>query len=121
MIVKGNVLYVVSHGTNEIKRYNASTGAFIDNFVSAGSGGLSGPSEFTFGPDGNLYVSSFNTNQVDEYNGANGAFLRNFASGGGLSGPKGFVFLPAAVPEPSALVVLFAGGLTGTVFLRRRK
>ncbi len=40
-------------------RYDGSTGAFLDVFVPAGSGGLDGPLNATFGPDGNLYVGSF--------------------------------------------------------------
>ena len=40
----------------QVLRYNGTTGAFIDAFVSSGSGGLDMPSGLTFGPDGNLYV-----------------------------------------------------------------
>jgi hypothetical protein len=40
--VDGN-FYAACQGTNQILRSNRSTGAFMDAFVSAGSGGLSGP------------------------------------------------------------------------------
>ena len=44
-------------------------GAFIDAFVSAGSGGLEGPDGLVFGRDGNLYVSSSFSNVVLRYDG----------------------------------------------------
>ena len=36
-------LYVCSGGTDSILRYNGSTGAFLNTFVTTGSGGLTGP------------------------------------------------------------------------------
>lgn len=51
-------LYVVSRGTDSIKRYDGTTGAFLGDFVASGSGGLDAPIGLTFGPDGNLYVSA---------------------------------------------------------------
>ncbi|MEH1852318.1 hypothetical protein [Nostoc sp.] len=40
-----------------ISRFNGKTGAFIDTFIPAGSGGLNDPVKPVFVPDGNLYVS----------------------------------------------------------------
>jgi hypothetical protein len=51
-------LLVGSHFNSSVKRYNETTGAFLDTFVTSGSGGLSGSTSAVFGPDGNLYVSS---------------------------------------------------------------
>ncbi len=87
---------LVSSATNEVLRYDGQTGAFIDAFVTAGSGGLSGPTGLVFGPDGNLYVSSFNNNQVLRYDGTTGAFIDVFVppGGGGLNVPTGLVFGP---------------------------
>lgn len=48
--------YVVSDGSNEVKRYNGVTRAFIDTFASGA--GMFDPKEAQFGPDGNLYVST---------------------------------------------------------------
>ena len=51
-------------------RYNGVNGAFIDVFVSAGSGGLDNNRGIVFGPDGNFYVSSgFPVHQVLRYDG----------------------------------------------------
>ncbi len=49
---------VPSHATDEVLRYNGATGAFIDAFVSSGSGGLDEPLDLDFGFDGNLYVAT---------------------------------------------------------------
>ena len=43
-------LYVTSMGTNQVLRYNGSTGAFIDAFVVARSGGLTLPHGIVFRP-----------------------------------------------------------------------
>lgn len=89
-------LYVASAETDRILRYDGSTGAFIDAFVSVGSGGLNGPSGLTFGPDDYLYVGSVETDQVLRYDGQTGAFVGEFVSAGsgGLDTPVGLVFGP---------------------------
>jgi sugar lactone lactonase YvrE len=90
----GNV-YVAGDG-GAVLRYNGTTGAFINTFVSQGSGGLSFGTDagLAFGPDGNLYVTSEGTNQILEYNGSTGAFVEAFVSAGlgGLSDPRGVAF-----------------------------
>jgi len=87
-------LYVSSASTDQVLRYSGVDGAFIDAFVTAGSGGLSGPNWMTFGPDGNLYVSSAATFEVLRYDGATGQFLDAFvpALSGGLYHPRGLAF-----------------------------
>ncbi len=72
------------------------TGAYVKDFIAAGSGGLVDPDDLTFGPDGNLYVSSgTNTGgQILRYNGTTGAFIGVFAQGNGLMRPYGNVFGP---------------------------
>ena len=108
-------LLVSSTFTNDVKRYNGTTGAFIDNFASGG--GLDGSIGLAFGPDGNLYVGSFYTDSVKRYDGTTGAFIDDFASGGGLDGTGELIFSP--VPEPAAI----ATGLLclGVAALRRRR
>jgi sugar lactone lactonase YvrE len=82
-------LYVASGNSDEVLRYDGVTGAFIDAFVPAGSGGLDGPVDLAFGPDGNLYVSSLGNGQVLKYD-SSGAFIEVAVSG--LSVPLGLTF-----------------------------
>ena len=46
-----------------MKRYNGTTGAYIGDFVAAGSGGLDVPLGIVF-QGGGLYLASFQTDQV---------------------------------------------------------
>ena len=57
-------LYVSSAPGNSVLRYDASSGGFVDAFVTPGNGGLDEPHGFTFGIDGNLYVTSQGTDEV---------------------------------------------------------
>jgi DNA-binding beta-propeller fold protein YncE len=63
---------VVSQTTNNVLRYNGSTGAFMGVFASGG--GLTMPIGLAFGPDGNLYVGTRSGNII-RYNGTTGAFI----------------------------------------------
>jgi hypothetical protein len=56
-------MYVASSGSNRLMRFTAS-GVYVDDFVPAGSGGMSDPYRMEFGPDGDLYVSALATNQI---------------------------------------------------------
>ena len=85
-------LYVSNFGTDSIRKYNGTTGNLIGDFVSPGLGGLDGPLDNLFLPDGTFLVSSFNTGNVKRYN-ANGAFIGNAITG--LSGgPQGLEIGP---------------------------
>jgi WD40 repeat protein len=88
--------YVNSYLNDKVLRYNGVTGAFIDTFVTAGSGGLDGPEGLAFGPDGNLYVSSHFVDKVFRYNGTTGAYIDTFvtAGTGGIDNPRDLVFGP---------------------------
>ena len=82
---------------NLVERYNGRTGAFIDRFVPAGSGGLRTADYLSFGPDNNLYVTSLDFYQTGvgailRYNGTTGAFIDVFTSGGPQLLPKGLIF-----------------------------
>lgn len=96
-------LYVVSSPTNEVFRYNGSTGAADPAsgqtgavFVSASNnGGLSDPLGLTFDASGNLYVGGGNSNNIIRYdqNGNPTVFVPTSANGG-LSRPEGLTFGP---------------------------
>ncbi|HEY71239.1 MAG TPA: DUF11 domain-containing protein, partial [Anaerolineae bacterium] len=89
-------VYVSGWTSNNVVRYDAATGAFIDEFIPVGSGGLDGSSGMAFGPDGNLYVSSYWTQEVLRYNGTTGAFIDVFVTAGlgGLDLVDGLIFGP---------------------------
>jgi streptogramin lyase len=89
-------LFVTSAGSNSVLRFSATTGAFVDTFVPAGSGGLSNPRGIALGSDGHLYVSSTRTNSVLRYHGVTGAPLGSFVSSGsgGLTNPSSLAFGP---------------------------
>ena len=82
-------LLVASRANGRVLRYDGTTGAYVGDFVSAGSGGLESPIGLTFGPDGNLYVAngykpdgtSPSTNGVFRYDGTSGAFIDVFSFG----------------------------------------
>jgi hypothetical protein len=44
-------LFVSNSGGHNVLEYNGTSGAFVTAFVSAGSGGLSGPNGLVFGPN----------------------------------------------------------------------
>ena len=114
-----------------ILRYNGATGAFIDIFVPAGSGGLGMPNHFVFGPDGNLYVCNWAEDfhagplggeytiiehgGVLRFNGATGAFIdafipaENEVYSGIAFGPDGNLY----VSSSSSNRILRFNGTTG--------
>ena len=87
--------FVSSINTAQVLEYNGVTGAFEDVFVPSGSGGLNGPYELVFGPNGNLFVGDPGRG-VLEYNGKTGAFVTSFVPAGsaGLNYPYGLAFGP---------------------------
>jgi DNA-binding beta-propeller fold protein YncE len=95
-------LYVVSFGTQSVLRYDGTTGAFLGEFVSTGSGGLAGPACLAFGPGGELFVSDYFSDDpaVRRYQGPSdqtpGAFIDQFVprGSGGLQVPVGMIFGP---------------------------
>jgi hypothetical protein len=101
-----------------VLQYNATSGAFVGVFVTAGSGVLTAPGGMTFGPDGNLYVTS-GPNSVLRYSGTTGAFLGVFvaAGSGGLSAPSNIAFDPSGaclyVASSGSNQVLKYNGQTG--------
>jgi hypothetical protein len=74
-------LYLGSFTGNYVKRYDGQTGAYLDTFVTARSGGLIRPFYLAFGPDGNLYLPSQFTNEVKVYDGKTGAYMKSIDDG----------------------------------------
>jgi WD40 repeat protein len=79
----GGDLFVLGDGSNNVYRYDATTGAYKGVFATGA--GLSNPQDLLFGPTGDLYVSNFGTASVLRFDGATGASKGTFASGNGLN------------------------------------
>lgn len=90
------LLYVSSETSNDVLRYNAETGAFIDVFVAPGEGGLQEAQGIAFGADGHLYVADYSQNRVKRFDGTSGAFINDFVTNGsgGLNDPYALTFGP---------------------------
>ncbi len=118
-----NNLYISSASKDNVLRFNGTSGAFINEFVTAGSGGLDSARGLAFGPDGNLYVVSTFGNEILRYNGTTGAFIDMFV-GSDLNFPVDLLFSPSSIiPEPSSITLLITGasGLIGYGWRRKRK
>lgn len=88
-------LYVSSFDSDAVLRYDGATGAFIDVFVTSGSGGLNGPDAgMAWGPDGHLYIPAYYSNAIYRYDGVTGASLGALVAPGqnGLGRPRHLVF-----------------------------
>ncbi|MGA3023791.1 MAG: choice-of-anchor D domain-containing protein [Bryobacteraceae bacterium] len=82
-----------SPGSGHVKRFNGTTGAYIDDFVPSGSGGLDYAQGLVFGPDGNLYVADNSASAILRYDGTTGAFIGVFAPANG-GDPTSLTFGP---------------------------
>ncbi|MGB8604636.1 hypothetical protein [Bradyrhizobium sp.] len=80
-------------GNLGVRRYNPTTGAFIDFFANTGSD-LYSPIGITFGPDNNLYVATSAFANVMRFNYPTGTFMDFFVpnGGGGLTAPFHLTF-----------------------------
>jgi DNA-binding beta-propeller fold protein YncE len=127
-----NNLYVSSHASNSVLRYNGTTGEFIDTFIPPDSGGLAFPARLAFGPDNNLYVQNYlgqvavtgdfisgsRTSSILRYNGTTGEFIDTLVPAGsnGVDNIGGLTFTPTtSVPEISPTWGLLMLGAWGAV------
>jgi hypothetical protein len=74
-------LLVCSYGSNQILRYDGTTGAFLNALA-----GVATPTQMTVGPDKNLYVIGNAPDPVYRYNGITEAYLGIFVASDGTSG-----------------------------------
>lgn len=108
-----NDLVTPSYASDEVFRYAATTGTFLQKFATATT-----PIEAMIGPDGAMYVSGQQSNNVMRYNAQTGAFIDEFvaAGAGGLNDADGLAFGPDGnlyVADWGAGEVLRYNGTTG--------
>jgi DNA-binding beta-propeller fold protein YncE len=96
IIAPGPRVLVTSATANKVLAFDALSGAYLGDFIPAGSGGLNYPAGLVIGPNGNLFVCSRSGNSVLRFDGQSGAFLGAFvpAGSGGLNIPFGLTFGP---------------------------
>lgn len=78
---------VNSRGTNAVFRYDLD-GNYLGEFVSANSGGLVGPEDVLFHPDGTVLVTGFGNTAIKRYDGSSGNYLGEFSTGYVLDTPS---------------------------------
>lgn len=67
-------VYVGDMNTNDVRAYDATTGAFIRVVCTVGM-----PADMEFGPDGNLYICSWNPGSLEIVDGVTGAPVASIA------------------------------------------
>jgi len=87
-------LLVTTLDTDSALRFDANTGAFIDEFASGG--GLSSPHNMLFDANNNLYISSRGNDRVIRYDAVSGSYVDTFVSSGsgGLTNVHGLAIGP---------------------------
>jgi sugar lactone lactonase YvrE len=104
-------LYVSSVGTQSVDRFEGPTGSAPGSplpaagqsgatFLAPGSGGLAGPNELTFGPNGELFVANGspvsgvtnNNYGVLEYDATTGGFITTYVASTSVDVPRGIAF-----------------------------
>ena len=88
-------LYITSFATDEVLQFDGTTGAFLGEFIPAGTGGLDEPVGLAFGLDGLIYVGDHRDATVLRYDANTGAFVDEYVTpgAGGLTQPLFFHFL----------------------------
>ncbi len=109
LFTRDGYLLISALNGDVIKRYNASTGTFVDNFITASAD----PSLVRYGKNGNLLVLFEDANEIREYDAATGDDLGVFIS---VDSPTGMTFTPngkLAVTSGNSNQVLEFDALTG--------
>lgn len=116
-----SALLVVSDD-DSIKQYDETTGVYIRDFVTAGSGGLLDAQGLTLGKNGNLFVSSRGNDSIKEYSGTTGEYVGDFKTADdGLRSPQGLTLADdgslfvVSYGIPGAEIPPGFGGLAGVL------
>lgn len=84
-----NTVLIGSHNTDDLREYDATTGAYIGTFAT----GISNPADMIYGPNGNIFAASFDpTGGIFEIDGLTGAVLGHYAVG--MAFTNDIVFMP---------------------------
>ena len=87
--------YVSNNQRDTVTRHAWSSGAYIADLFSTGTGGLQRPYDIALGPNGDLFVtSSFGATKIVRYNGRTGALIGTFISDATLNTPSGITWGP---------------------------
>lgn len=78
---------VNNRGNNAIQKYDA-TGQYLGDFISPSSGGLNGPEDIIFHPDGTVLVTGHNNTSIKKYDGKTGSYISDFSKGYQLKKPS---------------------------------
>jgi hypothetical protein len=84
--IKDGIMYVLDWNAGKCVRFDASTGAFIDDLITT----LQNPEGLAFLPNGNLLIGDNGTNSVREFD-ASGNDLGAYTNGGNLVTPNAVV------------------------------
>lgn len=107
-------LLVGSSRADNVLRFDQATGAFIDELIPAGAGGIDDPDHIAVRGD-SIYISGGNIPEqsgIYRYQLSTGAFVEVFAAGGGLHRPYGFASGPDRNNDRCDLFVSdFANGI----------
>jgi sugar lactone lactonase YvrE len=92
--IGGGKVYVCGYRSDDVRRYDLTTGAFEATVVPANSAVLNGPDNgMIFGPDGRLYIPGYDNSVVVAYDPRNGQTSSFIASrAGGLRNTRGILF-----------------------------
>jgi streptogramin lyase len=121
-----NNLYVTDTVGSAVRRYNGTTGAFIDDFIPGGAMSVllnQFPADLIFDQPGRLLVANLGASftspdgNVMSFDATSGAFVSNFATGI-LGASQIATFTP--IPEPTS-IVLMGSALAGLAWWRRRR
>jgi hypothetical protein len=101
----GQTLFVSSSGTNEVRKYNATTGAFIGLAAGSPRVGPVGQLVLPNGPE--MLVTGWQSNTIFKFaaDGSN-TYLGAFTTGGTLNRPNNLALL--TVPEPASCALILS-------------